>query len=102
MVTVKIGESERTQSEVDESWVNQQINRRRAEGLQVCVRVTIKANDVDIILTTPGCASGGGGVRRLTDDEQRVLELWQQRGLSQLNFTGGNLIAFLKQLGRLI
>ena len=102
MVTIKIGESERSLPDADVNWVNQQINRRRAEGLTVCVRVTIKTQAVNVILATPGCASSGGASRRLTEEEQRVFDLWQQRGLNQSDFSSGNVVAFIKQLDRVI
>jgi len=53
MITVRIGETEKELGQVDESWINQQINRRRADGITVCVRVFIKKHDVDMVLSTP-------------------------------------------------
>lgn len=100
MITIKIGESERPLADAEPSWVNQQINRRREDGVSVCVRVTIRTQTLNIVLATPGCAGGGGG-RPPTRDEQAILDLWQERGLSRPEFTGGNLIAFLRQLERL-
>jgi hypothetical protein len=87
---------------VDEHWINQQINRRREDGLSVCVRVTIKEGDLDMILSTPTCGSGGGGGRPPRPHEKVVFDLWNRRGLNDAHFTGGNLVAFLKQLERII
>lgn len=101
MITIKIGESERALGDAEPSWINQQINRRREEGVSVCVRVTIHTQALNIVLTTPGCTGGGGG-RLPTRDEQAILDLWQERGLTRPEFTGGNLIAFLRQLERML
>lgn len=100
MITVRIAEEERQLDAADEQWINQQINRRRADGQTVCVRVTVHKDDLDVVLSTPNCASGGGG-RPPRPREREVLDLWNQRGLNDINFTGGNLVAFLKQLKRL-
>ncbi len=103
MVTVQIGTSgERRLEEADESWINQQINRRRAEGQPVCVRVSIQTDGLHMSLSTPSCAGNGGGGRAPNAREQQVFDLWQQRGLNSNDFTGGNVVAFLKQLDRWI
>jgi hypothetical protein len=99
MIKVKIGAEEKDLSSADEQWINQQINMRRGEGQSVCVRVTIQEGGVDIVLATPTCGAGGGGGRRLESQEQKVVDLWIHRGLNDASFTGGNLIAFLKQIG---
>lgn len=101
MIKIRIDETEIDISSADESWINQQINRRRADGLSVCVRVIIKEGDLDMILSTPTCASTGGG-RPPRPHEKEVFNLWNERGLNERNFTGGNLIAFLKQLKHIV
>lgn len=102
MVTIKIGESERALTDAEPSWINQQINRRREEGVSVCVRVTIKTQELNILLATASCAGSGGGGRAPNRDEHAVLELWQKRGMHQPDFNGGNLVAFLRQLEGLL
>ncbi len=101
MIHVKIGNDERKLEDAEESWINQQINRRRAAGESICVRVRIKDDHLDLILETPTCSSGGGGGRRPNPREREVFDAWDKLGLNQVNFTGGNLIAFLKQLMQL-
>ena len=102
MITVRIEEAERKLSNVTESWVNQQINRRKEDGISVCVEVTIKEGDLDMILSTPTCVSRGGGKRTPRQSEKKVFDLWNRRGLDNTDFTGGNLNAFLKQLKRIV
>jgi hypothetical protein len=102
MVLIKIGSSEQRLETLDEGWLQQQIGRRRRDGESVCVRVEIDDAPINIILSTAACASGGGSSRLLTPQEQRVLDLWLKYHLSEPEFQGGELIAFLKQLRRII
>jgi len=102
MIKIRIEDTERDLDSVDESWINQQINRRQADGLSVCVRITIMEGDLDMILSTPTCRSSGGGNRSPRPHEKTVLDLWNQRGLNESDFSGGNLIAFLKQLRHIV
>lgn len=98
MIKVQIGESELELSNTSESWINQQINRRRADGLSVCVRVKIQNSRLNMTLSTPTCPAGYSGGRAPNRYETEIFDLWEKRGLNKDNFTGGNLIAFLKQL----
>src|SRR6266496_239614 len=97
MVTIHIGDSERSLSEADASWINQQINRRRSDNLPVCVRVMVVTDELNMVLTTPTCGGSHGGGRAPYRREQEVFELWERRGMNQPDFTGGVLIAFLRQ-----
>jgi len=101
MITVTVGNVDRPLEEATPDWINHQINRRRGDGISVCVRVTIKEGDVNVILTTPSCNGTGGG-RQPNPREQAILDLWHHRGLREPDFTGGNVVAFLRQLSRLI
>ena len=104
MVTLTIGGAQRdlgSRADIDESWINNQVNGRRADGEQVCVRVRVRTGGLDLTLASAGCGGGGGG-RGLTADEQRLVDLWVERGLSRLDFTGGNVVAFLNQFFRLV
>lgn len=96
MIKIKIGPIEKDLQDAHESWINQEINRLKKEGQPVCVRVRIQTDSLDFTLTTPGC--GGGGGRRPKPSEQKIFDLWKKRGLTEADFTGGNLVAFLKQL----
>jgi hypothetical protein len=102
MTTVRIGDETRSLADANESWINQQINRRRADGQNVCVEVSIGTGGLSLRLATPGCGGGGGGGRSPSSNEQEVLDLWIKRGLNTSDFTGGNLVAFLKHLRRLL
>ncbi len=61
MVKIRIGTSERDLREIDESWINQQVNLRRNDGVTVCARVTIHDDMVNMVLSTADCPEMGGG-----------------------------------------
>ena len=85
-------------SDYSESWITDQVNGRQQSG-PVCVEVRIKTSGLDLHVVTPGCGGGGGGIgRRATANEQEIIDLWTKRGLNEAGFSGGNVIAFLKQL----
>lgn len=100
MIKIRIADVEKELASADEQWINQQINLRRADGQTVCVIVTVHEGALDMVLATPTCGAGGG--RRLPrPEESKVFDLWKKRGLDDENFTGGNVVAFLKQLKQL-
>lgn len=98
MIRVQIGENERKLDEASPQWINEQINRRRADGNPVCVRVLIDTGAVNLALATGDCPGGGGGGRPPNDQEKEILQTWEKLHLNSSDFTGGNLIAFLRQL----
>jgi len=55
LIKVMIGDAEVDLSDVNESWINQQINRRRQDGIEVCVQVKINQDDLNMVLSTPTC-----------------------------------------------
>lgn len=73
MITVRIGGAERPLSEATESWVNEQVGRRRNDGVAVCVQIRIDVGTVTMVLSTPACAGTGGGGRPPNDTERRIL-----------------------------
>ena len=97
MIRIVIGDVESEISGISESWINQHINRRRAAGQNVNVKVVIHTDRLNMILTTPGCSVSNPG-RAPNQNETAIFNLWEQYGLNTGNFTGGNLIAFLKKL----
>lgn len=97
-ITIKIANEERQIESVDPQWINQQINRRKADGENVCVRVSVHGPGIELYFATPTCGGGGGRGRPFTAVEQAIVDLWLKLGLSEQSFTGGNVVAFLKQL----
>lgn len=99
MINVSIGNDTRSVADATPEWINAQIDHRRHTGNNVCVRVTIDVAEIKATLATPTCGGMGGG-RRPTDKEACVLALWERHHLNNMNFTGGNLVGFLKELPR--
>ena len=99
MVTVEIAGNKRPLEETSERWITQQINRRRKDGVSVCVRVIIQDENVDMVLVSAGCTRGRSA-RHWTPNrrERRLLNLRRDCGLSKPDFTGGHLVRFLKRL----
>ncbi|HEY6220091.1 MAG TPA: hypothetical protein VIV65_08535 [Gemmatimonadaceae bacterium] len=102
MITISIGSSTHSIQEADDNWINQNVNGRRRDGVTVCVQVRVQENTADVALATPGCQSGFGGGRPPNALEQRIIELWNKLGLNTPGFTGGNVVAFVHQLKRLM
>jgi len=105
MIRIKIGSAERqlsSISDLDESWINQQVNRRKQDGQAVCVDVSIEQNSVNIRLSTPACSKSSGGGRPPNRQEEGIFELWDKHGLNRTDFSGGNVVAFFKQLRKLL
>jgi hypothetical protein len=102
MIRIQIGKSERTIADADPSWINDQINRRRQDGLAVCVRVQIDDALANMMLTTLACDGAGGGNRPPNSQEREIFDLWEKHGLNKDDFAPANLVTFLKQLMRLV
>lgn len=103
ILTVEVminGESRRLEN-LDESWVNRQVNLSRRGGLPLSIEIVIKAPGVDLSLFTPkrpGPRGSGGGVSR---EQEEVIEAWRDL-IADPGFPGGRLIAFLKHLKQFI
>lgn len=97
MIKVSIRDFEKELSNVREAWINEQLSRRRREEESVCVQVTIDKPPLRMGLSTPDCTSGGGE-RPPNAQERRIFELWEKHRLNTTGYTGGNLIAFLRQI----
>jgi hypothetical protein len=55
-------------------------------------------NELDLAFATAACGGGGGG-RAPNPRERELFELWAKHQLNQPDFSGGQLVAFLKQVG---
>ena len=101
MVKVKIASEERSVEDVNPSWINQQIDRRRKDG-PVCVRVTIHDDGINMVLSSGDCPRSAGGGRPPRHQERAIFDLWDKHRLNEPNFPSGHLVAFIKQLPRLL
>ena len=105
MIAIKIGAIALDFSHVDdveESWVNRQISGLRGDHRPVCVRVNVNEGALNMTLATADCDASGGGGRLPNAQEREAFELWEKLGLSKPGFSGGNLVAFFKQLRKLV
>jgi len=103
MIEVKIGTSTRNLNDITPSWINEQINRRKEDGAPVCVRVVFTTATLNIGLSSSECARSGGGTGRpFNSQEQEIIDLWNRSHLNENDFSGGNLVAFIKQLESLV
>ena len=105
MVTVQIGSEVRSFRDADGRWIQQQSDRRTADGQSVCIRVVIKENDVDLIFATAGCGGSGrrdGPVPQFSAKENEVISEWRKHKLDQPEFPSGYVVDFLKALKRLL
>lgn len=100
MIKIEIGSQERNISDIDENWIKEQINRRHADGIPVCVRFKITEGNINIGLSTPTCSSCGSP-KTPNPEEQRIANLWKKNGLYETDFTSDNVISFLKQFNKL-
>jgi hypothetical protein len=98
MIKVKVGNEERDASAVDESWLRNQIEGRRADGRPPCVRVAIKAGDIDVMLSTPGCDRSAPSARRPRREEQNIFDEWEACGMNDVNFSVTDLRNFLARV----
>lgn len=105
MINLKIGAMERhfeSIIDVDGHWINQQINGLRKDGHSICVRISINESKANLTLATADCASANGGGRPPNECEEEIFSLWNRLGLNDKEFQLGKIIAFLKQVRRII
>ena len=95
MVRINIDGQDKALDQVTPSWIKDQIERRRASGAPVCVLVTLKSADAEVVFQSGGCPHGLGGSRLPNPKEKHLLELWARLGLNQVNFQIDRLIRFL-------
>ena len=98
MIRVVIGSDERSgdsPNDIPERWVTDQVNRRKSDG-NPCVRVLIQTSTINLNLIAGGCSGGGGSGRPLSGVQSAIVDLWTKHLAG--DFSGGNVVAFLKQL----
>lgn len=100
-IRIRIGQDERELAQADEHWVISRIKQEEANQGSVCVRIFIKGGDIDLVVSSGGCASGGGGGRQPNAKEREIFELWAKHGLNGKHLAPGEVNAFLKQIRKI-
>lgn len=98
MIKIIIGNCEKEFKNIDNQWIIEQISKRHRDGIEPCIKVIIKKDDLDMILSTPNCEIPKVNTRRPRQHEDEIFKLWNKIGLNSNEFRAINLIDFLKQL----
>ena len=101
-IRIKIGPQEHDLAQADSHWIISQIKGQQNDNCTVCVQVIIEEGDVNLILRSSGCPDFGGGSRQANSHELQILDLWQRHGGKEGRLDGGEVIAFLSQLKRIL
>ena len=67
-----------------------------------CVRVVVHTTDLNMVLQTSNCGTGGGGGRPPNAHERKILDLWNMEGLSNAGFTVSAVVDFAERVRHLI
>lgn len=101
MISLKIGSSERQNSDITKRWIAQEIERRQKANQPICVELQINKNAINLFLNSGACSNGsGGGGRKPNRSEMKIIKLWNQKGLNGNTINPGMLISFLEQYDR--
>jgi hypothetical protein len=103
MSTISIGGAERPLAVADAGWIVAAFETHAHAGELPCVRVTIRAGNVDMNLRTANCAAAsGGGGRPPSREEAEISRLWNMEGLSGTRFSAAQVAAFVECVGHLL
>ena len=97
-IKIRIGSSERNIEDIEPNWISEQVNRRKREGVPVCVRIKINTGSINMSLATSDCPKSSGTHRSPNPQENEIFDLWERLHLHDSKFSAGNLVAFIKQL----
>jgi len=98
MIKIIIGKSSRDYDDYSHDWIYQQIENRKKDNLPVCVQITIKHNDIDIILSAGECPSGKPAQRKSRPREDELFDLWKKYELKEKDFSPKQLVKFLDKI----
>lgn len=100
-VTITIGDETKSYKAATKDWVNRLFAQARRVGLLPAVQVHISQPGLVLGLATPGSGSGGGS-GSLSPAQRDIVDAWLRHHMVSDKYTGGNLIAFLNDLERLL
>jgi hypothetical protein len=100
-VSISFGTIHRVNDDITAAWIVEQQRARERDGVPVCAIVRIQGVGVDVTLTVGRCGTGSGGGRAPNPREREIIDLWRQLHLDGVEFSPGNLQAFVKRASRL-
>ena len=98
MIKVKIAGIEQELSGLSESWIHEQIKLRQRDGLSVCVRVFVKSENIDLVLSSGECPTSSNSGRKANSKESSIFDLLDKLKLREEPINSGRLIGFFKQI----
>lgn len=102
MISVTIGGMTLPLEKVSEKWIAQMLADGRKHGSSPCVQVSVQSPSATVVLTTPGCGGGSGGLRPPNPLEKRIFDAWQKYRLSSAHFSPNDIRDFLGALKSLV
>lgn len=101
MITLKIGNNERSDGNINAQWIQEQINARRKAGEKICVFFNVNCGDVNLNLPSRDCPkSGDGGGRSPNFKEEFILDEWRKKGYPDQDINTGMVVSFWEFLKR--
>lgn len=102
MISLKIGNEERRNENIEERWIAHQLNKR--EKQPVCVKLVIREGDVKARFTSGACSKSIGGENgpKPNRKERQLFKLWDQKGLNGTNINAGMIISLLNEFDKYI
>lgn len=95
MITIKIGTSERRGREINERWIQDQINTQKRKGEDVCVRVKINCTGVDLTFSTENVDNmKDWKPRSYSKKEELVIDEWMKKGIPTKTVHPGMVVSF--------
>ena len=99
MIKIRIDASDRKLEDVTETFIVEQVKRRRKDGISVSIQIIFKDEDVIVALVTPMYPARGRPIRKPTGRQKKVLDFWRKCNLDKENFQYDDLIYFLRKIG---
>lgn len=98
MIKVQIDNLEQELSSLTESWLHEQIINRQKDGIPVCVRVLIKTESINLVLSSGNCTNFGSSDRQPSTTENKIFDSWEELNLGADQINSNSLVVFLKKI----
>lgn len=99
MIKIQINNQTYDPSQAHPSWLNKTIHELQSQSIEICLKIFIKFDGVDIVLSCGDCPTGhGGSGRHPNEKEQELFDLWDKLGCKNKPVNAGSVVAFLKHV----